>query len=107
MAYTEQVVAARAAKKTVNLLPERTDLTEEQMQELMNKPIDEVIEITKNELADYGDTFAAHGLGGTIDFINDEIRNAETMETPETNPQEGQPVSTPVRKPRKTKQDKT
>ena len=70
-------MAARAAKKAVNLAPERTDMTEAEMRDLMDKPIDEVIEITKEELKDYSDEMAVHGLGGTIDLINEEIRSAE------------------------------
>ena len=71
------MIAARVAKKNPNVTPERTDMTELEMQELMNKPIDEVVEITKEELKDYADEITVHGLGGTIDLINNEIREAE------------------------------
>ena len=97
-AYTDQVVAARAAKRKINLTPERTDLTEEQMQDLMNKPIEAVIEITKEELKDYADDIAAKGLGGTIDKINKEIRNAEAADAPDANAMQPVPESRRTRK---------
>ena len=80
-AYTQQVVEARAANKKINLLPERTDMTEEQVKELIAKPTNEVIEETKIELSDYANDLAAIGLGETIDKINDEIRETEQLES--------------------------
>lgn len=79
-AYTQQVIEARAEDRKVNLLPERTDMTEEQVRELIAKPVDEVIEATQEELSEYSDDLATIGLGQTIDKINDEIREAQTLE---------------------------
>ena len=79
-AYMNQVAETRAANKKVNLLPERTDMTEEQAKELMAKPVDEVIATTKEELSEYAHDIEIIGLNGTIDKINDEIRSAEETE---------------------------
>ena len=76
-AYVEQVIAARAAGKEVNLLPERTDMTEDEVRDLMQKPADEVAAITREELKDHTDDLAELGLGGTIDKINEDIRDAQ------------------------------
>jgi len=77
----EQVKEARAANREVNPLPERTDMTEEQVKELLEKPADEVIEATKEELSDYSDDLTTFGLGSTIDKINDEIRESQELES--------------------------
>ena len=82
-AYVEQVITARAAGKEVNLLPERTDMTEDEVKELMQKPADEVAAITREELKDYVDDLAAVGLGGTIDKINEDIRDAQSEQLAE------------------------
>ena len=100
-AYVEQVQEARKNSQNVDLMPERTDMNEEQMDEFMSKPLEEVIEITKDELKDYADDVESVGFGGTVDKINDEIRNAENASGAdfETFTEE----STSVRKGRKTK----
>lgn len=98
-------MTARAAKRKVNLTPERTDMTDEQMQELMDKPIEDVMEMTKEELRDYADDMAAKGLGGTIDLINEEIRNAETASLPDENDIQSTPVAAPRRSRKKKSED--
>ena len=83
-AYTKQVNEARAANRKVNLLPERTDMTEEQVKELLAKPTEEVIEVTKDELSEYSNELATIGLGETIDKINDDIREAQDEDAKNT-----------------------
>ena len=80
-AYMEQVAEARAANRKVNVLPERTDMTEEQVKELIATPTDDVIETTKEELSEYYEDMEAIGLGETIDKINDEIRGSQELES--------------------------
>jgi hypothetical protein len=80
-AYIKQVSEARAANRKVNLLPERTDMTEKQVEELIAKPTEEVIEATKEELSDYAEDMDSIGLGATIDKINEEIRDAQELES--------------------------
>ena len=72
-AYINQVTAARAANKEVNLLPERTDMTPAEVKELITAPTDDVLKATKEELGDYAEDLDTLGLGGTIDKINNEI----------------------------------
>ena len=75
------MAASRAKNKAVNLLPERTDMTEEQLKDFMKMPIDEVRDIAKDELSDYSEMLSEIGLGETVDFINEEIRaNASSQE---------------------------
>ena len=71
--YVNQVEIARARNKIVNILPERTDMTVEEVQELINTSTEEAIEATREELKDYADDLMTLGLSGTIDKINDEI----------------------------------
>lgn len=103
-AYTEQVMAARAAKKKINLLPDRTDMTDEQMAELMAKPIDEVMEMTREELKDYSGSIAeiVTQINDEIDVdragthekimnpgVYSEILNEDNVPAPATEPQKG------------------
>jgi hypothetical protein len=67
-AYGDQVLEARAAKRNVNLLPERTDMTDTEMKEFMEKPLDEVIALTNEELKDYSGSVA-----DIVTKINEEI----------------------------------
>jgi len=80
-AYMKQVAEARAANRKVNTLPERTDMTEEQVKGLIAKPTDEVIEATKEELSEYSEDLESVGLGETIDKINDEIRESQELDS--------------------------
>lgn len=73
--YMKQIVEARAANKKVNLLPERTDMTQEEVQELLEQPIEEVLEQTKEELKDYLDE--GNTVAEAIEQINDEIDNGK------------------------------
>ena len=77
----EQVAEARAANRKVSMLPERTDMTEEQVKALIATPTDEVIAVTKEELSEYSDDLDTIGLGETIDKINEEIREAQDIES--------------------------
>jgi len=77
VAYTEQVHVARKNRKNLNTKPERTDMTDEQLDELMGKPVEEVIEMTKEELKDYSEDVERVGFGGTVDMINEELRNSQ------------------------------
>ena len=67
-----QVAEARASNVKVDLLPKRTDMTTEEVRELVNAPTEEVVVYTKKELADYSDELDSLGLNGTIDLINGE-----------------------------------
>lgn len=51
--YMKQVIDARALNKRVNNLPERTDKTENEVQEILAAPVEEVLSKTKEDLKDY------------------------------------------------------
>ena len=51
--YTDLVIAERSKGKTIEVKPERTDMTEKEVDELMERPIEEVFEETKEELKDF------------------------------------------------------
>ena len=80
-AYMGQVAEARAANRKVNTLPERTDMTAEQVKELIATPTDEVIAATKEKLSEYSDDLDTIGLGETIDKINEEIRESQELDS--------------------------
>ena len=80
-AYMQQVSDARAANRKVSMLPERTDMTEEQVKELIATPIDAVIDATKEELREYSDDLESIELGETIDKINEEIRESQELDS--------------------------
>ena len=67
--YTDLVIAERSKGKTIEVKPERTDMTEKEVDELLKRPVEEVLEETKEELKDFAD------IDGNIDFAKavDEI----------------------------------
>lgn len=70
-AYMEQIKIARSHGDDVNLFPERTDMTHDEVVTLITTtPMSEVKEKTISELLDYDEDIKAHGLGTTIDNIN-------------------------------------
>lgn len=60
--YMDLVIEARSKGKTIEVKPERIDMTEKEVDVLLKKPIEEVIEETKKELSDYAD------IDGDVDF---------------------------------------
>lgn len=69
--YVDLVIAERSKGKTVEVKPERTDMTEKEVDGLLERPVEEVIEETKEELKDFAD------IDGNVDFAKavDEINN--------------------------------
>ena len=67
--YMDLVIAERSKGKDVEIKPERTDMTEQEVDDLMEAPIEEVIEKTKEDLKDFAD------INGDVDFAKavDEI----------------------------------
>lgn len=70
--YQDAVIEARSKNKKISLMPERTDMTNEEVQELMKKPVKEVLEDTKEQLKDYisDDT---PDFSSAVKKVNDEI----------------------------------
>ena len=82
-AYMQQVVESRSKNETVNILPERIDMTENKLKELMNKPIENVLETTKEELKEYTDD--GYTIAEAINLINAEIDGADNNSSKEIN----------------------
>ena len=77
--YIKQVLEARSKKQEVNLLPQRTDKTEEEVVVIMNTPEEVVLEETKSELSEY--LKDSGSISEAIDTINKEISLQTTKKT--------------------------
>lgn len=62
-----------AEAKAVVLKPERLDKTEDEINEIMTAPIEEVEKRSKEELSDYADELETVGLERVVDMINEKI----------------------------------
>ena len=76
--YTDLVIAERSKGKTVEVKPERTDMTEKEVDELMERPIEEVFEETKEELKDFADIDGNVDFAKAVDEINKELDKKTT-----------------------------
>lgn len=77
--YIRQVNEARAHKDPVDLLPERTDMSQDEVYDLVMKADHEtVVRETKEELSEELAESPELGFGQIVDQINEEIdKNAE------------------------------
>ena len=76
--YTDLVIAERSKGKTVEVKPERTDMTEKEVDELMERPIEEIFEETKEELKDFADIDGNVNFAKAVDEINKELDKKTT-----------------------------
>ena len=76
--YTDLVIAARSKGKTIEVKPERTDMTEKEVDELLKRPIEEVLEETKEELKDFADIDGNVNFANAVDEINRELDKKTT-----------------------------
>ena len=76
--YTDLVIAERSKGKTVEVKPERTDMTEKEVDELLKRPIEEVLEETKEELKDFADIDGNVDFAKAVDEINRELDKKTT-----------------------------
>ena len=76
--YTDLVIAERSKGKTIEVKPERTDMTEKEVDELMERPIEEVFEETKEELKDFADIDGNVNFAKAVDEINKELEKKTT-----------------------------
>lgn len=76
--YTDLVIAERSKGKTIEVKPERTDMTEKEVDELLERPIEEVIEETKEELKDFADIDGNVNFAKAVDEINMELDKKTT-----------------------------
>lgn len=76
--YMDLVIAERSKGKDVEVKPERTDMTEQEVDALMEAPIEEVIEKTKEELKDFADINGDVDFAKAVDEINRELDKKTT-----------------------------
>lgn len=70
--YIQEVLAARESGKEVDTLPERTDMTKDEVEELMKRPVEDVLEEAKEELKDFADEDGTVNIAEAVDTINRE-----------------------------------
>lgn len=75
--YIEEVLAARANGKEVDTLPDRTDMSKDDIRALKKKSVKQVRKETEKELADYADENGDINITEAIDKINKEIDKNE------------------------------
>lgn len=73
--YQDAVIAARSKGKTISTLPERTDMTEMEIKELMESSSGDIIMKTKKELQDYVDTDGTINISEAVEEVNQKIDN--------------------------------
>ncbi len=71
--YMDLVIAERSKGKIVEVKPERTDMTEQEVDILMDAPVEEVIEKTKEELKDFADIDGNVNFAKAVDEINEKL----------------------------------
>ena len=73
--YMDLVIAERSKGKVIDIKPERTDMTEKEVDCLLSKPIEVVLEETKTELSDFADIDGNVNFAKVVDEINVELEN--------------------------------
>ena len=76
--YMDLVIAERSKGKTIEVKPERTDMTEKEVDELLKRPVEEVLEETKEELKDFADIDGNVNFANAVDEINRELDKKTT-----------------------------
>lgn len=78
--YMEEVRHARQSGQETDLLPDRTDLTKEEVRALQQKPLDQVKQETEQELSEYAQEDGNLDLIQAVEKINKELEGAETYD---------------------------
>lgn len=81
-AYSDQVIEARTHNKKVDVLPDRLDMIKAEVKEMMKKPIEVVMEETKEELKEYIEKDETANFAKIVDEINAELDSKETSARP-------------------------
>ncbi len=76
--YTNLVLESRMKNKKVDILPDRTDMSKEEVKKLMKKPVKEVEEKTKKDLSDYIKDEERINLTEIVEKINKDIDEKST-----------------------------
>lgn len=76
--YMDLVIAERSKGKTIEIKPKRTDMTEMEVDVLLDMPTEIVLEETKEELSEYADIDGNVDFAKTVDEINRELNKKTT-----------------------------
>lgn len=76
--YTNLVLEGRMKNKKVDILPDRTDMSKEEVKKLIKKPLKEVEEKTKKDLSDYIKDEEKINLTEIVEKINKDINEKST-----------------------------
>lgn len=71
--YMDLVIAERSKGKIIEVKPERTDMTEQEVDILMNTSIEEVMENSKEELKEFADIDGNVNFAKAVDEINENL----------------------------------
>lgn len=72
--YTNLVIEERSKGKKIIVKPDRTDMTDKEVDELLNKPINIVQQETKEQLKEYTNEDGSINFTDAVDKINENIR---------------------------------
>lgn len=86
--YMDLVISERSKGKTVDVKPERTDMTEKEVDILLETPMEIVLEETKMELAEYADVDGNIDFAKTVNEINKELDKKITTRSKKKNCEE-------------------
>lgn len=83
--YQEEILLARSKGNTVDLTPERTDISKEETEKLMKEPLKKVAKRTKRKLKAYANENGEVNINEAVDKINEEIDKEIKNESVENN----------------------
>ena len=70
--YVKEVLAARESEKPLDLEPERTDMTKEEVKEMKKKPLKVTKKETEKELKNYADKNGKVNIAKAVEKVNKE-----------------------------------
>lgn len=71
--YIDEELEKKSKINKINLLPNRTDMTSDEIKSLYNTPADQVLEKTQQDLQEYMDKYGVYDIGNVIVKINEEL----------------------------------
>lgn len=75
--YIKEVLEARGQGKKIDTLPDRTDMTKEDIKKMKKKPLKQIKEDTEKELKDYADENGNIDINDAVKKVNKKIDSNE------------------------------
>ncbi len=85
MEYQDIVINARSKGEEISTLPERTDMSENEVRELMKKPVEDVLQKTKTDLKEYISSDTSD-FSKVVDKINNDLDKKQRYKKKNENP---------------------